>query len=190
MGQDPNCGLTASQSEWVQVTGGKLANVYIYVKSGLPEGRYAPPAERAVLDQKGCRYVPHGLGVMVGQKLRILNSDPTMHNIHPAAKVNDGSNLSQSDHAQPAETSFPKPELMIPVQCNVHPWMKMYLHVSPHPFFAVSAADGSFTIANLPAGTYTIAALHEKFGEQTRQVTVKNGESVPLEFTFTSDSQQ
>lgn len=182
--QDPNC-AKGLRSESVVVESGRLQNVYVYVKSGLPDGTYPPPQTPAVLDQKGCRYTPHVLGMMVGQKLQILNSDNTMHNVHPSAKVNEGWNLSQAEHAQPAETTFQKPELMMPVQCNVHPWMKMYLHVSPHPFFAVSRADGGYEIGSLPPGTYTIAALHEKLGEKTQQVTINHpGQTVNLEFTF------
>jgi plastocyanin len=184
--QDPNCAKDL-KSESFAVESGRLQNVYIYVKSGLPDGTYAPPQTAAVLDQKGCRYTPHVLGMMVGQKLQILNSDNTMHNVHPSAKVNEGWNLSQAERANPAETTFHKPELMMPVQCNVHPWMKMYLHVSAHPFFSVSGQDGSYMIVSLPPGTYTIAALHEKLGEKTQQVTISQpGQVVDLDFHFGS----
>jgi plastocyanin len=184
--QDPNCAKDL-KSESVVVESGRLQNVYIYVKSGLPDGTYPAPQPTAVLDQKGCRYTPHVLGVMVGQKLQILNSDNTMHNVHPSPKVNDGWNLSQGEHAQPAETTFSKSELMMPVQCNVHPWMKMYLNVSSHPFFSVSGQDGGYVIGSLPPGTYTIAALHEKLGEKTQQLTIsKPGETVNVDFTFSN----
>jgi hypothetical protein len=184
--QDPNC-APGLKSESVIADEGRLQNVYIYVKQGAPEGSYQVPTVAAVLDQRGCRYMPHVLGIMVGQKLEIRNSDPTMHNVHPSAKVNEGWNLSQGENAQPAVTSFDKPELMMPVQCNVHPWMKMYLHVSRHPFFAVSRHDGTYEVGWLPPGTYTIAALHEKLGEKTKQVTITTkGETVGLDFDFSN----
>jgi plastocyanin len=181
--QDPNCakGLT---TESIVGDPGRLQNVYIYVKSGV-EGTYTPPAAAAVLDQRGCQYLPHMMGIMVGQKLQILNSDDTMHNVHPTANVNESWNLSQAGGSRPAETAFQRPELMIPVRCNVHPWMKMYLNVSSHPFFSVSRRDGTFEVGYLPPGTYTIAALHEKLGEKTQQITInKRGEKVRLDFTF------
>lgn len=183
--QDPNC--KSVQSESVEVKDEHLQNVYVYIKDGLPSGNYAAPSEPAVLDQQGCRYVPHVVALMVGQELEIRNSDPTMHNVHAAARVNEGWNLSQSEHDKPATTTFAKPELMVPVQCNVHPWMKMYLNIAAHPFFAVSGTDGAFTIRNLPAGTYTVAALHEKLGEKTQKITVKEkGETVKVDFAFSA----
>jgi len=179
--QDPNC--RSVQSEAVEVNDGRLQNVYVYIKDGVPPGKYVPPSEPVVLDQQGCRYVPHVLALMVGQKLEIRNSDPTMHNVHAAARTNEGWNLSQSEHAEPAVTTFSKPETMLPVQCNVHPWMKMYLNISAHPYFAVTGPEGKFQIKGLPPGEYTLAALHEKLGEQTMKVTVRK-QPVTADFAF------
>jgi hypothetical protein len=186
--QDTNCptGLT---SESIKVNDGQLKNVFLYIKEGLPDADYPAPAP-ATLDQRGCRYIPHVLGLMTGQKLQILNSDPTMHNVHPSSRTNKSWNLSQDQHAPPEEKSFSKPELLMPVQCNVHPWMKMYVNVVPHPFFAVSGDDGGFEIRNLPAGTYTIAALHEKLGEKTAKITVRDGEAANVELTFSLSDQK
>jgi hypothetical protein len=186
--QDANCpaGIT---SESVQVKDGQLKNVFLYIKDGLPDADYpAPPP--ATLDQHGCRYIPHVLGLMTGQKLRILNSDPTLHNVHPSSLMNENWNISQDQHAQAEERSFSRPELLMPVQCNVHPWMKMYVNVVWHPFFAVSAEDGSFEIRNLPAGAYTIAALHEKLGEKTAKITVRAGEAAKVDLTFSPADQK
>lgn len=188
MSQDPACVMgkvPPNFGEAYAVKAGHLQNVYIYIKDGL--GNYSYPAPPpATLDQKGCRYVPHVLGLMVGQKLRILNSDPATHNIHSMAQTNDGFNESQFPGSDAIEKTFTKPELMIPVQCNNHPWMKMYVNVSAHPFFSVSDADGQFTISGLPPGAYTLAAVHEKMGEKTMQITVGAKESKTAEFKFSS----
>jgi plastocyanin len=187
--QDPNCAPNL-KSESLVADQSRLQNVYIYVKSGWRAGKYSPPAIPVVLDQRGCRYLPHVLAMMVGQKLQIANSDPTMHNVNASTKINEGWNLSQSETSPPAETTFNKPELLVPVQCNVHPWMKAYIHVSEHPFFAVSRHDGTYEIGWLPPGTYTVAALHEKLGEKTQHVIIREkGETVLLDFSFNaSDS--
>lgn len=186
--QDTNCPKDVT-SESLQAKDGELKNVFVYIKDGLPDADYPVPPP-ATLDQHGCRYVPHVLGVMTGQKLRILNSDPTMHNVHASSRTNESWNISQDQHAQPDERSFSRPELLMPVQCNVHPWMKMYVNVVSHPFFSVSADGGSFEIRNLPVGTYTIAALHEKLGEKTAKITVRDGEAVKLDFTFSAADQK
>lgn len=189
MSQDPACVMgpnagKESVSEAVVVNGGKLANVFVYVKEGLPAGNYGVPTEPVVIDQQGCRYVPHVAGAVAGQKVRFLNSDPTMHNVHPDAQANSPWNITQTPKGDPIEKSFSKPELMMKVSCNQHPWMRMYLNVVPHPFFAVSGADGKFEIKGLPPGEYTIAAVHERLGEQRARVTVAAKQSTTAEFSF------
>lgn len=167
MTQDPGCPSSPQPSDAVVVNGGKLANVFVYVKEGLPQGTFAVPGEPVVLDQKGCRYHPHMLGIVAGQPLKVLNSDTADHNIHDMPQRNPAWNESQSPTSKPVVKTFANPEMMIPVQCNQHPWMRAYVNVMPHPYFAVSAADGSFEIKNLPPGEYTLVAVHEKLGEQT-----------------------
>jgi plastocyanin len=187
MSQDPACALPGTAenlSEAYQVQSERLANVYVYVKDGLGNRVYAPPAEPAVLDQKGCKYVPHVLGIVAGQTLRVLNSDPALHNVHPSPEHNEEWNLSQQPRGEPIEKVFDRAELMIPIQCNQHPWMRMYLNVATHPFFAVTKPDGSFAISGLPSGEYTIAALHERMGEKTQRITVAPRESKAMEFSF------
>jgi plastocyanin len=184
MTQDPGCPREPQPAEVVVVNGGKLANVFVYVKEGLPQGTFAVPAEPVVLDQKGCRYSPHMLGVMAGQQLKVLNSDTAIHNIHPMPSNNSPWNESQSPTDKPIIKTFSKPEMMMPVQCNQHPWMRAYINVMANPYFAVSAADGSFTIKDLPPGEYTLAAVHEKFGEQTMKVKVGPKETAKAAFTF------
>ncbi len=165
--------------------GNTLADVFVYVSAGLPaNAKYQAPAEAVVLDQNGCRYHPHVLGIMVGQKLEIKNSDPLLHNITAVAKKNRGFNVSQPNAGMTRDVTFSAPEVMVNLECNVHGWMKAYAGVRPDPFYAVSGPDGSFTIKGLPPGTYTIEAWHEKFGTQTATVTIAGTESKTANFTF------
>ncbi len=152
--------------------GNGLRNVFVYVKDGLGARTYATPATPVTLDQKGCRYIPHVFGVQVGQTVHISNSDPALHNVHAVPKSNREFNFSQSPKVPPAPRVFATPEVMVPFRCDVHGWMNAYVGVLPHPFFAVTKADGSFEIKGLPAGTYTVEAWHERLGTQTQSVTV------------------
>lgn len=184
MTQDPGCPSSPQPSDAVVVNSGKLANVFIYVKEGLPQGTFAVSNDPVVLDQKGCRYNPHMMGIMAGQQLKVLNTDTANHNIHDMPQNNSAWNESQSPTDKPIFKTFATPEMMIPIQCNQHPWMRAYINVMSHPYFAVSAADGSFTIKNLPPGDYTLAAVHEKFGEQTMHVKVSPKMDTDARFTF------
>lgn len=162
-----------------------LANVFVYVKSGVPAGQTFPaPATPVKLDQSGCRYHPHVFGIMVGQGLEIVNDDPLLHNIKAIAKANRPFNVSQPSAGMKTTRTFTAPEVMVNLECNVHGWMHAYLGVRPDPFYAVSGTDGSFTISGLPPGTYTIEAWHEKFGTQTATVTIAGTESKAQNFTF------
>jgi hypothetical protein len=163
---------------------GTLADVFVYVKSGLAASYQAPaPAGPVTLDQDGCRYHPHVLGIQVGQSLAIKNSDGILHNIKAKAKVNRPFNISQPSVMTSSKT-FDKPEVMVALECNVHGWMHAWLGVLPHSFYSVSGADGSFTLAGLPPGTYTIEAWHEKYGTQTATVTVAGSETKTADFSF------
>jgi plastocyanin len=164
---------------------GTLANVFVYVKAGLPAGAtYPAPTTAVVLDQNGCRYHPHVLGVMVGQNLEILNSDPVLHNIKAKAVKNRPFNVSQPSAGMKTMRTFAAPEVMVALECNVHGWMNAFLGVLPHPFFAVTGTDGSFEIKGLPPGTYTIEAWHEKYGTQSATVTVAGAAPKTQDFTF------
>jgi hypothetical protein len=188
MSQDPACviGTEPNFSQSFAVDKGKLQNVYVYIKDGLGNRVFGMTFGPAILEQRGCRYIPHVMGIVVNQKLRIMNDDPALHNIHPAAQVNESWNVSQSPKGEPVEQTFSKPELMIPVKCNQHPWMKMYLNVSPHPFFSVSQKDGTFEIKGLPPGEYTIAAVHERMGEKTQKISIGPKETKAVDFAFTA----
>jgi len=160
-----------------------LANVFLYVKEGI-KGTYPPPAAPATIDQKGCTYTPHVFGLVAGQKLDILNSDATLHNIHAFPEKNEPFNLGMPVQGMKYTKQFDKPEIMVKVKCDVHGWMLAWAGVVAHPFFAVSGTDGSYTIKDLPAGTYTIEAWHEKLGTQTQQVTVGDKETKSVAWTF------
>ena len=189
--KSPN--LTAE--DWV-VKDGKLANTFVYIKDGtLADGKkitdYTFPAATAAatLDQNGCHYRPHVLGVMVKQTINITNSDPTTHNIHFTPAKNSDWNQSQPSGAAAMTHTLNVAESMVPVKCNVHPWMKSYIGVLKHPFFAVSAEDGSFTIKGVPPGKYTVVAWHEGSGaspgtEKTMEVTVPAKGSATATFSF------
>ena len=164
---------------------GELANVFVYVKDGV-QGSYPAPTTPVVLTQKGCWYTPHVFGIQSGQPLEVVNEDATMHNVNAKPKANTPFNLAQPKPMKSTK-AFSKPEVPVSFKCNVHPWMTAYAGVVAHPFFAVSGADGSFTISGLPAGTYTVEAWQEKFGAQSQSVTVADGESKAVEFTFKAE---
>ena len=158
---------------------------FIFVVNGLPGGQtYAAPKTPAIFDQVGCLYEPHVLGVQVGQPVEIRNSDGTLHNVNAKPAQSAAFNLAMPTKGMKISKSFTAPEIMVPVKCNVHPWMQAYIGVIAHPFFAVSGADGSFSIKGLPAGTYMIEVWHESLGTQTQTVTVADGESAAANFTF------
>jgi plastocyanin len=186
MSMDPACSMTAAENDAEQfiVKDGKLANVYVYIKAGAPPSQAPSGTAPVVLDQKGCRYTPHVIAVQQGGSVEFRNSDPTMHNVHTTPAVNPSIDVSQGPMGQPQVKQFNKPETMVPVRCNNHPWMNAFINVADTPFFAVSAADGSFTIAGLPPGNYTIAAVHEKLGEQVLQITIPPKGTAKAEFTY------
>ncbi len=170
--------------EVVAAADGSLANVFVYAKSGLPAKTWPIPAKAVTVAQSGCVYQPHVVGAMVGQNVEFLNNDPTSHNVHPLPKINNEWNQSQSPKGDPIVRTFAKPEIGLPVKCNLHPWMRVYVNVVEHPFFAVTGADGSFSIKMLPPGNYTFGAWHERFGTQEFKVKVTAGGTATANFTF------
>ncbi|HWF09251.1 MAG TPA: carboxypeptidase regulatory-like domain-containing protein [Bryobacteraceae bacterium] len=176
---------TPQKAETVIVNSNKtLRNVFIWIKDGLPRARWTAPAEAAKLDQLGCVYEPHVLGIMEGQQLEILNDDPVNHNVHAESKVNPAWNESQAPRAEHKYKRFDSEEILFPVTCSVHPWMRSYIGVSPHPYFAVTGDDGSFTLKNVPPGTYTIEAVHEKYGRKEGKVTLAPDGTATIDFSY------
>lgn len=186
MSADPVCVAKSPEpvlSEDAAVnSNGTLPNVFVYLKA-MP-GTFKPPAEPAVLDQSGCMYSPHVLGVMVNQPLKIMSSDATTHNIHFMSTQNPDWNRSQPPGASPLIRRFANPEIMIRVHCNEHPWMSAYVAVTTSPFYAVTGESGTFTISNVPPGNYTLGSWTALFGTQDQQLTVRAGQAAEVTFTF------
>jgi plastocyanin len=168
-------------------SGNTMANIMVWVSKGLAAGKTWPvPKSPVVLDQNGCQYKPHVMGIMVGQTYRILNSDGVLHNIHTLPKVNPAFNKGMPATLKETTTTFAKPEEVFHIKCDVHPWMSAYIAVFTHPFFSTTATDGKFTISGLDPGTYEITAWHEKLGTQTASVTVAANETKSTNFKFST----
>lgn len=164
---------------------GALANVFVYIKEGLSGGVFAPSTNAAVLDNVGCLFEPYVFGLQTGQPLRIRNSDPILHNVHAAPRVNRGFNLGLPRQGQEVEKRFTHAEVFVRLKCDVHPWMFAYVGVVAHPFFAVTDTNGSFRLPPfLPPGSYTLAAHHPKAGEITQHIRVNAGESKRVDLNF------
>jgi plastocyanin len=186
--QDRECSALneeAVTSETVVVNdNGTLKNVFIYVKDGLGEYNFAVPTEPVVMDQAGCMYKPHVFGIQVGQTMKILNSDPLLHNLHTLPEKNRSANFAMPKQGDERDQSFRVAEVMMKIKCDVHPWMSSYAGIVDHPFYSVSDESGVFDLSQLPAGTYEIEAWHEEYGVATQTVTVTDGEQVALDFDF------
>ncbi|MBI3932337.1 MAG: TonB-dependent receptor [Acidobacteria bacterium] len=185
---DPKCQAmnpNGLEKQTIKVKEGGLAEVVVYVKN--VSGAYPAPATAVTLDQSGCTYQPHVVAMQAGQTLTIKNSDDTLHNIHPRPTVNAEFNIGQPRKGmETSKAFFDKAEVMIPVGCDVHPWMRSYIAVFTHPFFVVTGEGGSFEIKGLPAGEYEIEAVHEKLKAVSGKVTVKDGEAGKLDLTYKS----
>jgi plastocyanin len=188
MSADPACAAKHTEpvpnSSLVLGDNQALGNVFVYVKSGLPAGQYTA-GEPAVIDQRGCVYEPHVIGVLKGQEVKFLNSDGVLHNVHALPQQNQEFNMAMPAERKEASHQFDQAEEMFRIKCDVHPWMNAYVRVMEHPFFATTGPEGTFTIANLPAGTYEIEAWHERLPAQTQTVTVADGGTATATFTFT-----
>jgi plastocyanin len=189
MDADPACAKKHSKpvlSEMLVLgSGNTMGNILVWVSKGLPAGKTWPaPKTPVVLDQKGCVYVPHVMGIMVGQAYRILNSDGILHNVHALPKINRGFNRPMPATVKESSATFDKAEPVFQIKCDVHPWMSAYVGVFTHPFFAATGTDGKFTLSGLDPGTYEITAWHERLGTQTATVTVAANETKTQNFKF------
>lgn len=187
MNADPGCAKKHStppaNEALVLGDGNTLGNVFVKIKAGLPSKEWPKPGP-VTLDQEGCRYDPHVMGVMVGQEVKILNSDGLLHNIHSLPKVNQSFNQAMPATVTELTKSFSKPEPMFKIKCDVHPWMGAWVEVLDHPFFDTTGEDGKFEIKGLPPGTYEIEAWHEKLRTKTAKVTISGDESKSVDFAF------
>lgn len=182
--------------------GNTVPDVFVYVKKGA--GKYDAPTEPVELDQKDCMYVPHVFGMIAGQPIKIVNSDPVNHNVHSQAQKNPQFNFAQPKQNMvkllEGKDTFNKPEVGVKIKCDVHSWMSAYAFVLTNPFFDVtkshlndggdSGKRGTFELKNLPAGKYTLEAWHENFGTVTQEVEIKDGETKEIEFKFTEKGAQ
>jgi len=190
---EPMCAkkhATVPNEALVLGAGNAMSNILVRVVSGLPAGKTWPaPTTPVVMDQQGCQYVPHVMGIMVGQPFKVLNEDGVLHNVHALPKVNRPFNMAMPPTRKEAQESFAKEEGMFMIKCDVHPWMHAFIGVFSNPFFAVTKTDGKFTIANLPAGTYEVEAWHEKLGTRKATVTVGASDTKQASFKFSPPSQ-
>ena len=191
MDADPVCVANSDikpRKEWLVLDENNgVKNVLVFIKeskSGSFADNYDSPKEAAVIDQNGCVYVPHVLGVMVGQQLDILNSDGTLHNIHALPKVNKEFNKAMPRSKKQMSVTFDKVEAPFKIKCDVHPWMGAFIGVFEHPYFAVTDDSGSYTISGLAPGKYVVEAWHEKLGSKTADLTVDDS-GATQNFTFT-----
>jgi hypothetical protein len=189
MSSDPACVSANNKgdvtSEAYMVTDGGLDNVFVYIKDGLGNKYlFDTPTEPVKIDQKGCHYLPHVLGMRTSQPLEIVNSDPTMHNVHGMPEANREFNFGQAVPGMSRAVTFTTPEVLIPFKCDVHSWMNAYIGVVDHPYFAVSGGGGKFQLRTIPPGTYTIEAVHEKLGRQSQSVTLGEKDAKEITFTF------
>ena len=187
MSADPFCAqahsLAATTEELLTDANGGLENVVVFVSDGLGTTAFTIPDEPAVMEQKGCQYKPHVLAMRAGQKLKVVNSDATTHNIHPMPNNNREWNVSQPQGV-PVEQVFAREEVAISVKCNIHPWMRSYIAVVKNPYFAVTGKNGGFELKDLPPGSYTLQAWHEKLGSRTQKVTLAGEATQTVEFVF------
>lgn len=184
---NPECSLLHAEEvpgEDALVSGGRLQNVFVYVKSGLAGYRFAAATSPVVIDQKGCLYLPHVSGAMVSQPILLLNSDPTLHNIHAFAGEVSAWNVGLPFQGMKIERKFASPQVMVKLKCDVHPWMLAYVGIVAHPYFAVTGADGTFSLTNLPPGSYLFEAWHERFGTRTATVELAPQEAKRVSFSF------
>jgi plastocyanin len=188
MAADPKCveaNPNGRQGDvFVVAPEGGMANVFVYVKDGLGDKKFDAPKDPVIINQEGCMYDPHVLGIMVGQTLEFHNDDSTLHNVHALPKNSKQFNSAMPMKGMTIKKRFSAPEIMVHTKCDVHPWMSAYIGVVDNPFYAVSGTDGSYKISGLPAGTYTIEAWQEKLGTKTATVTVTDGGTAKADFSY------
>jgi hypothetical protein len=181
---DPKCSKGKSD-EAIVVTKGKLRDVIVRVKNGSA-GTHAAPATPVFIDQKDCMYSPRVVGIVAGQKLQVRNSDNTFHNVWGVVKNKDLFNKPQAPKAADLtlDPSAAKAGDIVELKCGAHGWMHAYVAVQDHPYFAVTAADGSFEIKGLAKGSYTLEAWHPELGTKTMTIVIGKGKRADVTARF------
>ncbi|MBI4397945.1 MAG: carboxypeptidase regulatory-like domain-containing protein [Candidatus Omnitrophica bacterium] len=160
---------------------GTVKWAFVFIKEEVP-GDYPVPQEPLVIDQQGCVFIPHVAAVRAGQSVEFLNSDPVLHNVRSLSKEGQSFNVAQPIKGMKSKKTFSKAEVAVPLKCDVHFWMQSYLHIMPHPFYAVTGEDGSYSIQGLPPGIYTLELWHEKLGSRSKTVTITEGQAQTVDF--------
>jgi len=190
MSKEPDCVKLNPKQRMTEDTvvgsGNTLKNVVVFISEGAPP-KSSAPATPVSLNQQNCHYTTRVLAFQVDQEVRIVNSDPLSHNIHPMPVTNREWNKVQLKGSAPISSSFPRPEI-IPVKCNLHPWMRAYFAVMGTSYFAVTGEDGLFTLPEVPSGKYIVTAWHETYGTKTQEITVVGGQPMTLDFVYNARS--
>jgi plastocyanin len=191
VGVDPKCsalnaGHRVIQESAMVTADGSVANVFVRLDGAFPTT--AVPTEPVVIEQRACVYRPRVIGMRVGQTLQIRNDDDLLHNVHSSSAAGNSFNVGQPKAGIVFSFTSRAEEMMLPLGCDVHRWMTAYVGIVSHPYFSVSGPDGTFSIAKVPAGTYTIKTWHERFGELTKKVTIRPGGTTTIDFAYTSRS--
>jgi plastocyanin len=168
----------------VLVVDGRVQNAFVYLQQGLGDRVFAIPAEPVTIDQKGCLYTPRVAGAQVGQLIKFVNSDPAIHNVHGVPKESRAWNFVLARAGLSREIRIDHPEVMVSIRCDLHPWMQGWIGVVDHPYYAVTGADGAFRLAQVPPGTYTVAAWHERLGTRSQQVTIAERAQADVTLAF------
>jgi hypothetical protein len=189
MGVDPKCsalnaGHRVIQESAMVTADGSVANVFVRIDGTFP--KTAVPTDPIVIDQRSCVYRPRVIGMRVGQPLQIRNDDDLLHNVHSSSRAGNSFNVGQPKAGIVFSFTPKAEEMMLPLGCDVHRWMTAYVGIVSHPYFSVTGPDGTFAIAKVPAGTYTIKTWHERFGVMTKKVTVKPGATATVDFAYAS----
>jgi len=177
------CGATPlyDQSLMVGLNGG-IANAVVTI-TDISKGRAFATDRTVTFDQKGCEYVPHVVAFAAGDTVNVINSDGILHSIHTESTVNPVVDMAQPGFKHAIAVTVAQPEA-IKVNCDAHNWMQGWWYVAANPYYAVTDAHGNFSLAEVPAGTYTVSVWQEKLGTITRKVTVKAGAPTVVAFTL------
>jgi hypothetical protein len=190
---DPKCEIlhangVLSDSIVVDRQGG-VRWAFVYIAQGINHQAPRAPLPPALLDQVGCVYDPHVLGVQVDQPLNIFNNDKLLHNVHLLPFENLESNFGLPNFGDYKTVKFDTPEVMVKIACDLHPWMRAWVGVLDHPYFSVTSESGAYGIPRLPPGRYTVKVWHEVYATVAREVDIPPGGDILLDFILDARKQ-